>query len=134
MLMPTRITAIVAFLLLSAGCDWFRPDPVRGCTESRALNYDSDADEDDGSCSFSKVIFHKTLLGPPIEITVDGTVVGIITATGVPGNCSAPGNALYELADGDAHDWNGVSADGLSIFSGIVQASRTKACVMVRVI
>ena len=28
------------------------PDPVEGCTDSTATNYDSNADTDDGSCEF----------------------------------------------------------------------------------
>ncbi len=46
------ITTLLACLLITtafAGC-LFGDDPVSGCTDSDAINYDSSADDDDGTC------------------------------------------------------------------------------------
>ncbi|NRA10810.1 MAG: hypothetical protein HRT57_02505 [Crocinitomicaceae bacterium] len=47
--------AILALALALAVClsSCSKNDPVLGCTDSNALNYDSAADIDDGSCTFN---------------------------------------------------------------------------------
>ncbi len=45
--------AVVAFMviLVSCGDDGIFTDPIKGCTNPNAANYDAEAEEDDGSCA-----------------------------------------------------------------------------------
>ncbi|MEL6616502.1 MAG: hypothetical protein AAFQ43_12240 [Bacteroidota bacterium] len=125
-------TLLLAAALSLSACDLIEPASL-GCTDRNALNYDSGASEDDGSCEFSRVIFYKAVDGPPVDVTVGGQPAGTITAfypTG-PGNCSAPGNATWRLRNGFVQDWNAQSGPFLN--SGTVQADRFSECIRVRV-
>ncbi len=127
-LLPIVITAFMA-----TGCDLIDPDPAMGCTDSKSFSYDYSAEEDDGSCEYSRVIFYKAVDGPPVQMTIDGQPVGVISAfyPSGPGNCSAPGNAYHQLPDSRSYDWNAESGPYLN--AGTVQASRQSACLRVRV-
>lgn len=116
-----------------ASCDTLIPAPSRGCTDSAALNRDFGAEEDDGSCQYSSVIFYKAVPGPPVQVSVDGQPVGSIAAfyPSGPGNCSAPGSATYQLRDGRVRDWTGIS--GPFISTGTIRADPFSACLRVRV-
>ena len=125
------------FLLLAlsvafTSCDLFSGTPA-GCTDPFALNHDASAEEDDGSCRFSEVIFYKVPDGPPVEVSVDGQPVGTITAfyPDGPEACSAPGTPSYQLQDGLRHAWEGASGPFRS--TGTVQANPSAACIQVRV-
>jgi hypothetical protein len=132
----TLVGTLTVGVLSLSGCDPFGifggGDKPRGCTDSRALNYSTTAAVDDGSCEYSRVIFYKAVDGPPVQVSVDGQPIGVIEAfyPAGPGNCSAPGNATYQLQDSRRKDWNAQSGPYLA--SGTVQASRTE-CIRVRV-
>jgi hypothetical protein len=115
-----------------------------GCTEPRALNYDYNANENDGSCSFTTATFYAKYgyySGIPInkiDVSIDGSYIGSISSVypSGPGNCSATGTVAYELLDSDAHDWNTtvLLANGAMIYgSGTVSAASSMDCKKINV-
>ena len=83
-----------------------KKDPVKGCKTSFATNYNSSAEEDDGSCNYeSKVIFWQnqsnasswSALGvTALNFYVDGSFIGSCGATTYYGSvpsCSSDGLA-----------------------------------------
>lgn len=71
--------AIALLSLLGTGC---KKDKIKGCTNASATNYDSDAQEDDGSCSYSGryVFWAENLVGAEnASVYVDGTFMGNIS-------------------------------------------------------
>jgi hypothetical protein len=87
-----------------------------GCMDQNSLNYDADAEKDDGSCEYRKVIFYLKngsyggVQITSVDVTVNGTNIG--TATTVysdgPGSCNAAGSAIYEFHNNESIDWNSV--------------------------
>ena len=109
---------------------------VQGCTDGNALNYEFGANEEDGSCRFSNVVFYSAVdLGNfGVTINLDGVESGEITTfyPNPPNNCTAPGTVQITLLDGEAHDWDATHASG-AISTGIVQASSQQECIIERV-
>ena len=89
---------------------------VQGCTDGNALNYDFGANEDDGSCLFSNVVFYSAVdLGTVgVTVNVDGVDSAQITTfyPNGPGNCTAPGTVQITLIDGQTHDWDATHPTG----------------------
>ena len=91
----------------------------KGCTESNALNYDSDAKKDDGECEFSTVVFKVSsdavALGSGSTIVkIDGNTIGTI---------ANDGTLSYKLLDGKSHAYQ---ADGTFSVLGVdVTSSET---------
>jgi hypothetical protein len=108
----------------------------KGCTDSNALNRNSDADKDDGSCVYSSVIFYMSVINParPVTVSVNGNAIGTITAQypGGPGNCIAPGCAIYTFNSGQKANWVATEPGG-TIWTGTVQPSSVADCIKVRV-
>ena len=119
-----------------------------GCTESNALNYDSEAKKNDGTCSFSNVTFYTwtetyfETAGPfdvvKIDVSVDGVPIGTIDPVVVyffgPGNCNSSGTVSYQLQNGDTHEWNAVmhGPNGETAHSsGVISSVRGSDCVMI---
>lgn len=67
-----RNVFFVCFILALTGCK----DPVSGCMNKNAENYNFSAEEDDGSCSFrgSAVIYHDVTTG---QALVDNGVTNV---------------------------------------------------------
>ena len=70
-----------------------------GCTDPSALNYDPDATQDDGSCSYSGKVVFWTQAGDGIgyvAIQIESSLIGTITqdATSTP-NCGDNGMVTY---------------------------------------
>jgi len=125
---------LLAFILLLPGCSLFESEPVRGCTDGSALNYDSNAEEDDQSCRYSKVVFYSAVdAGAPVSVNLNGSPIGSITAIYPqgPGNCSAPGTISHQLRDSQVHDWD--ATNGVFLATGTVQANSLQECIRVRV-
>lgn len=122
---------LVTTLLISS-CE----KPVRDCTDSKALNRNSDAENDDGSCAYSTVTFYMSVINParPVTITVAGNNIGTITSQfpNGPGNCSAPGCVVYQCKSGERLDWVGTEPGG-NIWTGTIEPNAYSDCIKIRV-
>ncbi len=126
--------------ILSVGCLSFiislSSCHTKGCTDSKAINQKFDADENDGSCKYSKAIFYGSQISPfpPVTVNVNGSSIGTINAfyPSGPGNCSVPGVATYQFVNGSKIDWVAIDAVG-TIFSGTLDPSSVSECLKVRV-
>ena len=47
-----KLIVLLNVILIWAGCTEPEAEPLRGCTNCNAINFDDDANEDDGSCIF----------------------------------------------------------------------------------
>ena len=139
--MNVRLSCVLLLgATMSVACWPSQPSKLRGCADRNALNYNSSAEEDDGSCQFSRVAFYGGLVIPPgnlpVSVKLDGAAAGQITGfypVAPPGNCSADFTAQIRLSDGARHDWNATSAGGVFAWAGTVQANRSQECIVVRV-
>jgi hypothetical protein len=116
----------------------------RGCTDSKALNYDVSADKSDESCRYSTATFYASagfFNGVPInriDLSIEGSGVGTINAVypAGPGNCSAPGTVIYQFENGSTVDWNSVVylSNGQTLLgSGTASPSSFNECVKINV-
>lgn len=107
-----------------------------GCTDPKALNRNFDAVVNDGSCAYSKAIFYMTVINPtrPVTVTVGGNNIGTITSQfpNGPGNCSAPGCAVFQFKSGDRLDWVATEPGG-NIWTGTIEPNSSADCIKVRV-
>jgi hypothetical protein len=116
----------------------------KGCMDTKALSYNSDAKKDNGSCTYSKVTFYakygyyNTIPITQVTINVKGNTLGNLSAVypNGPGNCSAPGTLVYQFQDGQPADWNSTVklANGATLFgSGTISPNRYEECIKVNV-
>ena len=134
------INLLLLFLLATnlSSCSLFeRRD--KGCIDPDALNFDRRADEDDGSCEFSKVSFfiRGTMNGPPLEVFLDGRKIG--TLPGIvffdrPGNCSTSNTVTTVLQDRTTHDWEASVPGQTAGTSGTVSANSEDECIFIEVL
>ena len=144
----------VCSIFLSDGCVLLVPNRL-GCTDADALNYDSSADVDDGSCRYSRVVFYASanqyeyvpdvnvnqLFNIPIEsivVHVDGSTRGKLRVyfPSGPLSCSAPGTLSYEFRSGDAVEWRAlvVLENGKELVTaGKVRPRRESKCIPIDV-
>lgn len=114
-----------------------------GCTDSSALNYDVDAEENDGSCNFSRVGFYSSIgfvngiTISRVDVSVNGNSIGstdgVYYPTG-PGNCSATGTIPFQFSNGNSVDWNATVflINGTRFFtSGQISPSSFSECIRV---
>ena len=108
----------------------------KGCTDPKALNTKFDAQVNDGSCRYSSAIFYMSVIVPsrPVTVSVNGTNIGTITAQYPlgPGNCIAPGCAVYQFKEGEKVNWVATEPGG-SIWTGTIEPSSVADCIRVRV-
>jgi hypothetical protein len=90
--------------------------PVTGCTNASALNYNSNAVEDDGSCQYNgNVIFWFGLAATQATVTINGQTGFISTFYVLAPGCGASGCANFTLPTGSytytaqnlLRTWNG---------------------------
>jgi hypothetical protein len=142
-----RLPKLALLLSLSCAafgcCGLFQKNCPEGCTDSRALNHDVDAEEDDGSCVYSEAVFYAQFgffNGIPItqiDVSVEGSNIGVINAvySGGPGNCFATGTAHYQFTNGESISWNTTAhlASGAQIFSSGTLRPTSIECIKVNV-
>ncbi|MFL5765761.1 MAG: hypothetical protein ACJ77K_17575 [Bacteroidia bacterium] len=75
--MKTQLLSIVMLMCSIAVTTGCKKEKIKGCTNSSAENFDSNAEEDDGNCSYkgSYVFWCNTLnAGETIDVSCDGVV------------------------------------------------------------
>jgi len=122
---------LAAILFLFSSCT-----KKKGCTDTKAISYNSDAEVNDGSCEYSSVIFYMSVINPsrPVTVSVNGNNIGTITSQfpSGPGNCSAPGCVTFKFKDGKKLDWVATEPGGL-IWTGTIEPNSYSECIKVRV-
>lgn len=128
-----QFSLLFIVLVISTSC---KKTHEGGCTDGKALNKKSSAEVDDGSCNYSKIIFYMSVINParPVTVTVGGNNIGTITSQfpGGPGNCSAPGCAVYQFKGSQKLDWVATEPGG-SIWTGTIEPNSSSDCIKVRV-
>lgn len=122
------------------------PETILGCTDNNALNFESSANKEDGSCQYSKVTFFarfNAFNSVPIikiEILVDGEIIGSIDNgfiwPNAPGNCSANGTVTYTFPNRNSIDWNTnmfLASGQLLSTSGTRKPSKSIECIKINV-
>jgi len=114
-----------------------------GCTDPNSLNYDADAEKDDGSCEYRKITFYvknDSYFGIPItsvDVSVNGINIGAATTAypDGPGNCNATGTAIYEFHNSESVDWNSVVhlSDGSELYGSGTVTPNNSDCIEVNV-
>jgi hypothetical protein len=100
-----------------------KKDPVKGCTNATATNYNSTATQDNGTCQFkgSMIVWTKPVCSN-VSLYIDGSYKGTLTGTlnAKPQNCDATGAYKIELT------WSGTSSSRTYNFSAT--NNTTAAC------
>jgi hypothetical protein len=108
-----NLAGIICLFLLAVSC---QKDPIKGCLDADATNYKSDAEEDDGSCTYlAKVVVYQTKLASEhmvaagtktVNMYLDNTLIGTWPASSydaaVPSCDAARVKYTYNLAKEDS--------------------------------
>jgi hypothetical protein len=119
-------TIVFSFLLLASITFIWGCKKIVGCTDSVAANYNANATDDNGSCTYA-VTFYSTDNSPNYTVTVTGTTGTSQTATttqyypGASPNCGDGGAANFALLPG-TYNYSAVSAAGTQTGSFTVVA------------
>ena len=120
--MKIKFLLLITLVLVSFSCSDDdddsnnEPEQLFGCTDDNALNFNFQADSDDGNCMYSRMTFYakfnifQSVPITQIDITIDGEYIGSINGGFIwpngPGNCSATGTVGYQFLNGANVDWN----------------------------
>jgi hypothetical protein len=114
-----------------------------GCTDIFALNYDADAEKDDGSCEYCKITFYCKsdsyfgLTITSVDISVNGIIIGSATTAypDGPGNCNAEGTVIYEFHNNEPVVWNSEVhlSDGSALYDSGTVSPDNSDCIEVKV-
>lgn len=130
----------ITIILYSCECE---EEPIKGCTNSKAINKDINAEVDDGSCVYSSVAFYSSASffnGIPIskvDLNINGNHIGSTNGTfypNGPGNCSAPGTVPFKFSNSNSVDWNATVflANGATIItSGTASPNSIYDCIKI---
>lgn len=121
----------ISFLLIISSCA-----KKGGCKDQTALNYDSGADVEDGSCKFGKVLFYTTKSRyfssldkrPLPAVFVNNTLIDSLpdARSIVPVNCDTENTVEYDLTSLDPVEWRVIAITydwDTVITSGTVQSN-----------
>lgn len=135
---------ILIFLFLTLSCK-DEETIIEGCTSGRAINFDPDAEVEDGSCQFSQAIFYAQFnvvnderIGS-IEISINGSRIGTIDQfyfNGISGCDDRRGTIPYRFQSGsvawavEIFDLNG---NLILDYRRSTAASPTESCIEINV-
>lgn len=72
-----KIKTLIAICVMALAFMSCKKDPIKGCKTSYATNYNSSAEEDDGSCTYEgSVVFWQTAPVASVNVYLDGVFVG----------------------------------------------------------
>jgi hypothetical protein len=85
-----------------------------GCADNLAINFDEDAEKDDGSCLYGSVTFYADSTQYPatqvssIIVTVDNTIINSFNTfyNGFAGDCGSSGTVSYAFGDAGKIFWS----------------------------
>lgn len=99
-----KLLLITVLVINMTSC---KKDPIKGCTNATAENYNSNATQDNGTCQFkgSLIVWTK----PPcsnVKLYIDGSLKGTLTGTlnTKPQNCDDAGAYKIDMT------WSGSSS------------------------
>ena len=138
------LCGLVLWMFTLSGCVWLVRTVRSGCTDVGALNYDAQADVDDGACRFSTVAFYASAnaynLIPirSIRVWVDGIALGRLEGVYPSGlrRCAAPGTIAHEFQRAGTVDWDAIvtlASNARLVTSGMVGSSSGARCITVDV-
>ena len=136
--MKRTLFALLLVVPLLSACDVFGGsdnEPVPGCTDPEAVNFQASAEVNDGSCIYeAEVSFYMTTdVHGQVDIFIDDRFFGMLDGfwTGQPGSCNQPFTVTaLGRTNFPRFKWTAVAEDG-TVAGG--EAAFVRGCSFVRV-